>query len=357
MIGLIYLIKSNEYIGYHPKKGFFKTETLKYLDDDIIWLSNLKTIDKEKINIKHDGFFNTKIKDIIYHFNIAHLTAEKQFEVIIKTYNLVIDIFKEEYSYFNFKTSELKNFDNFSELLFKSNLKTISSPNLNSVKHNFNKEVFFENLSGNKFFMAHFCSADFISGLFDLAIPCGDATIMEIDKFTNLKDPFMILATLSRDQGCMIKCKSKEDDSFINTFYKEKIGEAWYTDNELSFLRGKVDLEATKIITFTERFRLKEVMRTRFKTKYNNFSFEVFVKNLIQSLNDNELDTLDIWMESYYKSYYLKKIMKMITDDIEIGYFSGNNIVFNIEDISKIAYLEEIGLIYPIKLISYILNN
>lgn len=48
MIGLIYLIKSNEYIGYHPKKGFFKTETLKYLDDDIIWLSNLKTIDKEK---------------------------------------------------------------------------------------------------------------------------------------------------------------------------------------------------------------------------------------------------------------------------------------------------------------------
>jgi hypothetical protein len=98
-------------------------------------------------------------------------------------------------------------------------------------------------------------------------------------------------------------------------------------------------------------------MRTRFKTKYNNFSFELFVKNLIQSLNDNELDTLDIWMESYHKSYYLKKVMKMMTDDIEIGYFAGNNIVFNIEDISKIAYLEDIGLIYPIKLISYILNN
>lgn len=46
-----------------------------------------------------------------------------------------------------------------------------------------------------------------------------------------------------------------------------------------------------------------------------------------------------------------------MTDDIEIGYFAGNNIVFNIEDISKIAYLEDIGLIYPIKLISYILNN
>lgn len=357
MIGLIYLIKSNEYIGYHPQKGFFATETLKYLDDDIIWLSNLKTVDPNNKHIKYDGFFNTKIKDIVYHFNITHLTAEKQFEIIIKTYNLVLDIFKEEYSFFNFKISELKKLDNFSELLFKSSLKTIKSPNLTSVKHNFNKEVFIENLSGNKFFMAHFCSADFVSELFDLPIPCGEASIMEIEKFTNLKDPFMILNTLARDQGCMIKCKSKEDDSFINHFYKEKIGEAWYTDSEIAFLRGKVELEATKIIIFTERFRLKEVMRTRFKTKYNNFSFEVFVKNLIQSLNDNQLDTLDIWIEAYQKSYYLKKIVKMITDDVEIGYFSGNNVVFNIEDVSKIAYLEDIGLIYPIKLISYILNK
>jgi hypothetical protein len=357
MIGLIYLVKSNEFIGYHPKKGFFQTETLKYLDDDIIWLSNFKNINETKRNIKHEGFFNTKIKDIIYYFNISHIPAEKQFAIILKTYNLVIDIFKEEYSYFNFKTSELLAINNFSELLFKSNLKIIKSPNLNSVKHNFNKEVFFENLSGNKFFMSHFCSADFITELFDLAIPCGEATLIEIEKFTNLKDPFMILETLPRDQGCMIKCKSKEGDPLINSFYKEKIGEAWYTDNELSLIRGKVELEATKIITFTERFRLKEVMRTRFKTKYNNFSFEVFVKNLMQSLNNNQLDTLDIWMDAYHKSYYLKKIIKMMDDDIEIGYFSGNNIVFNIEDISKIAYLEDIGLIYPIKLLSYILNN
>lgn len=357
MIGLIYLIKSNEYIGYHPQKGFFSTETLKYLDDDIIWLSNLKVIDADKKHIKHENFFNTKIKDIIYHFNITHLPAEKQFETIIKTYNLVIDIFKEEYSFFNFKISELKPIENFSDLLFKSNLKMIKSPNLNSVKDDFNREVFFENLSGNKFFMSHFCSADFVTELFDLPIPSGEATIMEIEKFTNLKDPFMILGTLSRDQGCMIKCKSKEEDVFINQFYKEKIGEAWYTDNELAYLRGRVDLEATKIIIFSERFRLKEVMRTRFKTKYNNFSFEVFVKNLIQSLNNNHLDTLDIWMEGFHKSYYLKKVVQMINDDIEIGYFSGNNIVFNVEDISKIAYLEDIGLIYPIKLISYILNN
>jgi len=356
MMGIIYLIKSNEYIGYHPDKGFFRTETLKYLDENILWLSNMKSNQIRLRNIKNDMFFNIRIKDIIYYYNINHLPANEQFKVILGLYKSVIDIFKEEYSYFNFKIDELLSLNNFSEILFKSKLKIIRSPSLLSVKSSFNKEVFFEKISGNKFFISHFSSADYVTALFDLQIPCGDAKIIDIEKYSNHKDPFKIIDTISREHGFMIKCKVK-NDIFVDSFFKEKTDESWFTDIELFNLRGLVELEAIQIMVFTERFRLKEVMRTRFKTRYNNFPYEVFVKNLFTSLKDNNLDTLDIWMDSFHKIFYLKKTIEIINEGIEVGYCSGNNVVISLEDISKVGYLENIGLIYPIKLISYILNN
>lgn len=357
MIGILYLIKSNEYIGLHPIQGFFSTETLKYLDDSVIWLSNMKDDQIPKKNIKNDTFFNIKIKDIVYYYNIGHLPANEQFKILIKVYLSIIEVFKEEYSYFNFKFDELLPYKNFSELLFKSNLKNIKSPHLNSIKSFFSKEVFFEKITGNKFFISYFSSSDYVSALFDLQIPYGNPQVMEIEKYTNHKDPFKILDTISRDHGFLIKCKSNPDDVLINSFYKEKLGDGWYTDIEIYNLRGLVELEATHIMLFTEKFRLKEVMRTRFKTKYNNFSYEAFIKNLYVSLENNKIDTLDIWMESFHKVFYLKKTIELINEGIEVAYCSGNNVVINIEDISKVAYLENVGLIYPIKLISYILNN
>ncbi len=357
MLGIIYLVKSNEYIGIHPEKGFFHIETLKYLDDNVLWISNLKKENIKLNNIKPDNFFNIRIKDLIYYFNINDLPAQKQLSYILKVYQSIIEIFKEEYSFFNFKISELFKYDNFSQILFKSNLKNIKSPNLSSIKKDFSKEVFFTNLKSNKFFISHFNSSNFINGLFDLPIPCGKPEVMDIEKYTKHKDPFMLLDTLSKEHGFMIKCKVKNEDVFMNSFYKEKEGESWFTDIELLILRGNVELEATQIMFFPESFRLKEVMRTRFKTNYNNISFEVFIKNMLISLNNNKLDTLDIWLESYQKVFYLKKVIEIISNDIEVGYFSGNTVVLNIDSVSKIEYLENIGLIYPIKLISYILNN
>lgn len=357
MIGIVYAVKTNEYIGIHPEQGFFHTETLKYLDPNILWISNLKKENIKTNNIKTNNFFNIKLKDIVYYYNISNLSADKQLVYVLKTYQGIIEIFKEEYSYFNFKIHELFQFDNFSEILFKSNIKNIKSPSLNEYKTFFNKEVLFDNLNSNKFFVAHFNSSEFISSLFDLQIPCGPYEIIPIEKYTNHKDPFMLLDALSREFGFMIKCKIKSNDVFMNSFFKEKGDEAWFTDTELSALRGSVELEATQLMLFEERFRLKEVMRTRFKTNYSNLSFEVFVKNIISSLENNNIDTLNIWIESYSKIFYMKKIIDMINNDIEVGYYSANNVVMSIDSISKIAYLEDIGLIYPIKLLSYILNN
>lgn len=357
MIGIVYAVKSNEYIGIHPEQGFFHIETLKHLDSSILWISNLKKENIKSNNIKPDNFFNSRLKDIIYYFNINSLPAEEQLSYILKVYKSILDIFKEEYSFFNLKIEELFKFDNFSEILFKSNIKNVKSQKLTAIKKDFNKEVFFENLNSNKFFIAHFNSSDFISSLFDLQIPCGNFEIIPIEKYTNHKDPFMLLDSLSKEFGFMIKCKVKDDDVFMKTFFKEKDEYAWFTDVELLSLRGNVELEATHLMLFEERFRLKEVMRTRFKTNYSNIAFEIFVKNILISLEKNNIDTLDIWIESYQKVFYFKKIIEMMDQNIEIGYYSGNNIVMSIDSISKIESLENIGLIYPIKLISYILNN
>lgn len=358
MIGIIYNIKSEFYIGLHPIHGFFKTDSIKSLDSSVLWISNFKKKDLKYTYIKEESFFNIKFKNILYYYNANHLDAPEQFQIIQNFFNNVISIFKEEYRFFNFEIKELYKINNFSDILFKSKIsKLVDSDPLPDIKPSFNKEVKFKALGSKEYFLSYYSKNDFIKELLDLTIPFGKYERLPIEQYSNLKSPYKIMETMRIEQSILFKCKVLDINENIKEIYEEKYPEGWFTDFELFSLKGKIELEVTEVIVFQEKRRLKEIMRTLFKTKYNNFAFEVFCKNLVLSLKNNNIDTVNIWIESFEKSFYLNKILELKENNISVGYFSGSDIVLSISSPNDIITLENSGLIYPIKLIQYILNN
>lgn len=358
MIGILYYINDKEYITYHPNKGFKVLSSQNRIDKNIIWISNLKDI--KQSNIKKEDFFNIKFKEIIYFFNIDKLNAPEQFKFITKLFNSIIEIFKEEYSFLNLKTDDLKKIDNFSDILFKSKI-NLSLPesnkfNFNNISDNFNKEIEFKKVSSSDFFISYFDSYDFIKDLFEIKIPTGDFEIYTASEYSKNSDPFKVMNTIPKETCFFMKCEAIED-IFIKKYFPEKGKEAWFTNLELLFLRGKCELKLNEVIIFKNSLRLKDLIRIRFKSKYLNFAFEIFILNLIKSIKKNNIDLINIWTESYEKIYFLEKTLELEGDNIEIGYFFGNKILIAIDDIKKIDVLENNNLMYPIKLVRYILNN
>ena len=354
MIGILYYIKSNEYLYYHPINGFSVIENIERIDKNVIWISNFKEINLP--NIKKEDFFNIKFKEIIYFYNINHLKADKQFEVILKFFNSIIDIFKEEYSFFNMKVEHLIKLDNFSEIFFKSKIELPVNKELYFIKNNFNKEVEFKDIKQNKFFISYFQNYEFIKSIFDINIPCGDYEIINAEKYSKHKDPFIIMDSMQREKCFLMEC-AFDDEILLNDFFPEKGNCGWFTDFELKWLKGKCKLEVKKIMIFEDKFRLKELMRTRFKTKYFNFPFEIFTINLLKSIQKNNIHAVNIWLEAYEKIFFLDKSLNLILNNIEIGYLIGNKVVIGLDDIHQIETLEDNGLMYPVKLVSYIINN
>lgn len=358
MIGIIYNIKSELYIGLHPIHGFFKTDSIKALDSSVLWISNIKKNNLKYNHIKEELFFNIKFKNILYYYNANHLDAPEQFQIIQNFFNNIISIFKEEYRFFNFETKELNKLNNFSDILFKSKISNlVNSDSLEEIKHSFNKEVKFKELSSKEYFLSYYSKDNFIKELLDLTIPFGTYQHFPIEKYSNLRNPYKIMETMRIEQSVLFKCKVLEINDNIKEIYEEKLPEGWFTDFELINLKDKIDLEVTEVIVFQEKRRLKEIMRTLFKTKYNNFAFEIFCKNVVLSLKNNNIDTVNIWIDSFEKSFYLNKVVELKENNISVGYFSGSEIVLSISSPNDIITLENSGLIYPIKLIQYILNN
>lgn len=358
MIGIIYNIKSEFYIGLHPSHGFFKTDSINSLDSSILWISNFKKKDLKYSYIKEESFFNVKFKNILYYYNANHLDASEQFQIIQNLFNNIVSIFKEEYRFFNFEIKELYKIENFSEILFKSKINNlVNSSRLLDIKSSFNKEVKFKSLNSKEYFLSYYSKNDFIKSLFDLTIPFGSYERLTIEQYSNLKNPYKIMETMKIEQSILFKCKILDMNEDIKEIYGEKLPEGWFTDFELCRLKDKIELEVIEVIVFSEKRRLKEIMRTLFKTKYNNFAFEVFCKNLVLSLKHNNIDTLSIWIEAFEKSFFLDKIIELKENNISVGYFSGSEIVLSVSSPNDIITLENSGLIYPIKLIQYILNN
>lgn len=354
MIGILYKIKPNEYICYSENRGFSVIEDLSKLDDTIIWISNLK--DSLQKNIKKENFFNIRFKEIIYFYNINDIDASRQFAVIIKFFNSLVEIFKEEYSFFNLKSSDFIDIDNFTEILFKSKFNIDINNSFEFLENNFNKEIEFKNIKKNNFFISYFQNYDFVKSLFDINIPYGDYKIIDVVSLSKNKDPFLIMETIEKDKCFMFEC-SFDQQPIIKTLFPEKGDFGWFNNIELNYLKGRCKLEAKRVIIFDKKIRIKDLMRTRLKTKYLNFPFNIFSLNLIESIKINNNEILNIWIESYEKIFFMDKVLDLIMNDIEIGYLIGNKLVIGIDDVNKINILENNSLMYPIKLIRYIINN
>lgn len=358
MLGIIYNIKSDAYIGHHPVEGFFKTDSLKNLDSHILWISNIKKNQITLKNIKDELFFNVKFKNILYHFNANHLDASEQFPIILNVFNNIITVFKEEYRFFNFDTQDLIKSQNFSDVLYKSKITNlVDSDNLDFVKSSFNKEIRFNQLESQEYFLGFFSRNDFIHELLDLPIPFGRFTHYPIENFSNLKNPYKMLETMRLDKSFIMKCRILNRHPIMEDFFGEKFEDKWFTDFELAKVKDYVELEALEIIIFDEKRRLKEIMRSLFKTKYNNYAFEIFCKNVVISLKENNIDTLTVWIEAFEKIFYFEKVLTLKNNNISVGYSSGAEIVLSVSKQDDIILLENNNLIYPIKLIQYILNN
>lgn len=357
MIGILYFINNNEYIIHHPIYGFKVIHSIDNIDKNIIWISNLKDIKFE--NIKKEDFFNIKFKEIIYFFNIDKLNAPEQFKVISKLFNAVVEIFKEEYSFLNLKVDELKKIDNFSDIFFKSKIKHDLIKNeeiLEKIDNNFNKKIELKKFVHNNFFVSYFQSYDFIKSLFEINFPFGEYEILDSKDFSKSDDPFIVINSIQKDTCFFMQCEI-ENSKFMELFFPEKNNDSWFSSLELSFLKNKCNLKFKKIIIFKNNFKLKDVIRTRLKNNYFNFAFEVFSLNLIKSIKNNNINLINLWLESYEKIYFLNKSLYLMEKDVEIVYFSGNKVLIGIDNINQIELLEKNNLMYPVKLVRYILNN
>ncbi len=354
MIGILYYIKSNEYLTYHPLRGFYVVENYDNLDKNIIWISNLK--ESSYSYIKNEDFFNIKFKEIIYYYNLNHLEAPEQLKEISKFFNMIIDIFKEEYSFFNFKVEILKDINDFSEILFKSKFNLPKIADISFIKSSFNKEVEISDVNKIRFFISYFQTFEFVKNIFDIYIPYGDFEIINVDNFSKHKNPFVIMDLIPKEKKFLIKCKN-DNQQIINKFFPEKSDNAWFSDIELKWLHNKCSLTATEILIFKDKIRLRELMRTRLKTQYFNFPYSVFTFNLIKSIKNNNIEIINLWIDSYEKIFYLDKINNLIENDIDVAYLNGSKIIIGVEEVSAIKTLEQNALMYPIKLISYIINK
>lgn len=358
MIGIIYIIKTNLYIGSHPKDGFFQCQSIDNLDKEVLWISNIKdTLSYE--HIKKENFFNISFKNILYYYNANHLAADEQFEFLISFYSTFISIFKEEYTFFNLKAKDFFKYNNFLQILIKSDIrKYVSSVEIPmDVKNSFKKEVMFSKFESKDYFLSFFSKADFIQSVFDLSIPFGQYERTAINPLSTIKDPLRLMETLPKEKSYLFKCSILEISEELKQFFPEKKGEVWFSDLEIMKLKQYLQLECSEIITFSERRRLREIMRTRFKTRYNNFAFEIFVKNIIFSLKQNNIDTLNLWLDSYEKIYFIDGSISLIRNGISVGYSAGSELVITSKSLSDISILEDNSLIYPVKLLQYIVNN
>lgn len=357
MIGILYFINNNEYIIHHPVLGFKIISSIDNIDKNVVWISNIKDIKYD--NIKKEDFFNIKFKEIIYFFNIDKLNAPEQFKVISKLFNAVIEIFKEEYSFFNLKVDELKKIENFSEILFKSKIKYDLIKNyeiLEKIDNDFNKKIELKKFFHNNFFVSYFQSYDFIKSLFEINFPTGKYEVLDAEDFSKSEDPFVVMNSINKDTCFFMQCDI-EDSKFIELFFPEKDKNSWFSSLELSLLKNKCNLKFKKIIIFESSFKLKDLIITRLKNNYFNFAFEIFSLNLIKSIKNNNNNLINLWLESYEKIYFLNKSLNLMEKDIEIVYFSGNKVLIGIDNINQIEILEKNSLMYPVKLVRYILNN
>jgi hypothetical protein len=307
-IGLLFFVKDN-YLKYSLKdkvitKGDKKVfeqrmvESHGSLESDILWITNIESIpDYFPENIKNFNFFNVGLKSIIQYYNIEKSSTKIQFNKLIGFYQKLFYYFKEEYPNLSISVEKLKKLDNFFEIFERSEIKN----NINiDFPWNFVDDVNLEfntkdNVDYN--FHGYFSYSKLLEILSVIKFPTGGLEIYDVDKekridkisFSKMSDnkDFAII-------GKVIPAKNNTNKVIDEISAFESEHEKIITDFEIEYLLSVFDIQPSKFIFFNETHTLKELIRLPFRlSKYNSFSYDIFCKNILLSIKNNDISILN----------------------------------------------------------------
>jgi len=350
-IGLLFFVKDN-YLKYSLKdkvitKGDKKVfeqrmvESHGSLESDILWITNIESIpDYFPENIKNFNFFNVGLKSIIQYYNIEKSSTKIQFNKLIGFYQKLFYYFKEEYPNLSISVEKLKKLDNFFEIFERSEIKN----NINiDFPWNFVDDVNLEfntkdNVDYN--FHGYFSYSKLLEILSVIKFPTGGLEIYDVDKekridkisFSKMSDnkDFAII-------GKVIPAKNNTNKVIDEISAFESEHEKIITDFEIEYLLSVFDIQPSKFIFFNETHTLKELIRLPFRlSKYNSFSYDIFCKNILLSIKNNDISILNFWVSRFERLYKLDKLMIFNQNNINIAKNEAFEFKLSIEDDAEV---------------------
>jgi len=109
------------------------------------------------------------------------------------------------------------------------------------------------------------------------------------------------------------------------------------TDFEIEYLLSVFDIQPSKFIFFNETHTLKELIRLPFRlSKYNSFSYDIFCKNILLSIKNNDISILNFWVSRFERLYKLDKLMIFNQNNINIAKNEAFEFKLSIEDDAEV---------------------
>lgn len=332
-IGLLFFIKDN-FLKYSFKddsivKGSRKeleekiAHSLNVIDPDILWITNIDNIPNHfPSNIKNYNFFNVSLKNIIQYYNIESVSTKIQFNKLIDFYQKLFFYFKEEYPNLSLSVDKMRNMDNFAEAFGRSEIK-------DNINIDFpwtyveDMEIDFKGVEDDDYNMNGFFSyTKIVEILSNIKFPTGGIEIYDIDKERRIdKNNFSKISQL-KDFAVIGKVAVSDNTnnkigSGISIF--ESNDDKIITDFEIEYLLSVFDILPSKFVFFNESHSLKELVRLPFRLKkYNSFSYDIFCKNLLISIKNNNISILNFWMNRFERLYKLDKLIMFAQNNISI---------------------------------------
>lgn len=332
-IGLLFFVKDN-YLKYSLKensivkgnKKDFEQRIIQNhnaIEQDILWVTNIDNIpDYFPENIKNFNFFNVGLKSIIQYYNIESANTKVQFEKLIEFYQKLFFYFKEEYPNLSISVEKLKKLDNFSEAFERSEIKN----NINiDFPWNYVEDINLEltkkeNVDFN--FNGFFSYTKMLEILSTIKFPTGGIEIYDVDKEKRIDKTSFSKMSNTKDFAIIGKVIAAKENTNkvigeISMFESEQ--EKIITDFEIEYLLSIFDIQPSKFIFFNEAHSLKELIRLPFRLKkYNSFSYDIFCKNILLSVKNNDISILNLWIGRFERLYKLDKLIIFSQNNINI---------------------------------------